>query len=123
MTKEDALNTLIPGCDTNKISDGYHTFGELYDHRIEIFIALCKERFMNPSRAYLHGVWRSKAHSDGSVWEGWFILGIGEDNGEQITYHLPISRWDDCGFAETLGKSPEWDGHTSNDVLQRLQQL
>ena len=25
----------------SKISDGYHTFGELYDHRITLYISLC----------------------------------------------------------------------------------
>ena len=25
--------------DTNLISDGYHTFGELYDHRFALFLA------------------------------------------------------------------------------------
>jgi hypothetical protein len=41
-TNEDAINTLIAGplINTNQISDGYHTFGELYDHRISLFIAL-----------------------------------------------------------------------------------
>jgi len=28
--------------DTGKISDGYHTFDELYDHRITLWIALCR---------------------------------------------------------------------------------
>ena len=27
-------------------SDGYHTFEELYDHRITLFIALCKQHLM-----------------------------------------------------------------------------
>jgi len=39
-------------------SDGYHTFDELYDHRITLFIALC--RFVD-NRVFIGGeVWRSK---------------------------------------------------------------
>lgn len=117
MTKEEKINTLIAeGCDTNQISDGYHTFGELYEHRIVLFIALC--RHLEKER-----VWRSKAHSDGSVWEGWFILGVGKKQGEQITYHLPMSKWEATEFAETLEKAPEYDRHTSEEVLQRISQL
>ena len=68
-------------------------------------------------------VWKTRMHSDGSVWDGWFILGIGEEPGKQITYHLPESKWDECIFADEYIKAPEWDGHTSADVLERLKQL
>lgn len=97
------------------ISDGYHTFDELYEHRIILYIALCKSM---PSR-----VWRSKLHSDGSKYEGWFILGINKKKGSQITYHIPLSYWEDTNFSETLDCAPEWDCHTSKDVLFRLRQL
>ena len=117
MTKEQKINALIAeGCNTNKISDGYHTFGELYEHRITLYIALCRK--LEKGR-----VWRSRAHSDGSIWEGWFVLGIGDKSGEQITYHLPMSKWQETDFAETLDKSPDYDGHTSEDVLERISRL
>lgn len=67
--------------------------------------------------------WRTKTHSDGISWDGWFVLGLGKGEGDQITYHLPISRWDECDFAETLERAPEFDGHTSDDVLTRLKNL
>jgi hypothetical protein len=103
------------------ISDGYHTFDELYEHRIINFIALCK---VIRNELTLHIVWRSELHSDGSRWDGWFILGINVDPGEQITYHLPISKWCDCDFVDiTLDKAPEYDGHTPNDVLKRISEL
>ncbi len=116
--------------DTNLISDGYHTFGELYEHRITLFIALCRQvqyiseiKFRRPNRFDNNGVWRSETMSDGSRWEGWFLLGIGKEKGSQITYHLPVSKWTDCEFAETLAIAPEFDGHTSADVLERLAKL
>jgi len=112
--------------------DGYHTFDELYEHRIVLFIALCKEK----NKFYKHlketykksvkdslGVWRAKLHSDGTSFDGWFILGIDKEKGKQITYHLPISKWEETEFAETLDKAPEWDGHTSDDVLERLKKI
>lgn len=112
--------------DTNEISDGYHTFGELYEHRITLFIALLRQKLKEadmlgePFTAQEREIWRSKKHSDGSEWEGWFLLGINKQPGRQITYHLPISKWEECGFAETLERAPEWDGHTTADVLDRL---
>lgn len=121
MTREQEINLLIkePGVISDWISDGYHTFGELYEHRITLWIALCKV-FHDTESAF---VWRSKKHSDGSEWDGWFILGAGKDKGMQVTYHLPISKWEQTRFAETLDQAPEWDGHTSEDVLKRLQAL
>ncbi len=105
---------------TNLISDGYHTFGELYEHRIINFMAVCRLAKLALNKY----VWRSKAHSDGEVWDGWFILGIDYAPGKQITYHLPNEKWDMCeGFAVTREKAPDWDGHTSQDVLKRLTEL
>lgn len=103
---------------TGETSDGYHTFNELYDHRIALFIALCSEI---DARTPTGHVWRSKLHSDGSCFDGWFVMGIGTEPGDQITYHLPLSRWADTDWLGTeRPQAPEFDGHTSSDVLQRL---
>ena len=107
--------------DPNRVSDGYHTFGELYEHRIELFITLCT--FVDSTTR--RPVWMSKKHSDGSEMDGWFIMGIGEKIGEQITYHLPNKYWDRLvkyGF-KVLPCAVKWDGHTSEDVLKRLADL
>ena len=72
---------------------------------------------------YIHFAWRSKLHSDGSKFEGRFILGMNEEKGKQITYHLPLSKWKETDFAKTLKKSPEFDGHSSDDVLERIAKL
>jgi hypothetical protein len=107
--------------------DGYHTFGELYDHRIVLWIALCRAtKALGIECDHPRNVWRSKKHSDGEICFGTgtqFLLGIGNRKGEQITYHLPIKDWDECDFAETLEKAPEFDGHTSDDVMERLRKI
>lgn len=113
-------NFEIQGPEEMDVSDGYHTFTELYEHRITLFIALCKVWKIDND---YNGIWRSKFHSDGSSFEGWFILGIGKEKGEQITYHLPNIKWDEVSFAETLANAPEFDGHTPADVLERLKKL
>lgn len=116
-------------CEPEKISDGYHTFEELYDHRFTLFIALCRQIELldypfNVTRQRAQRVWRSKTHSDGNpAYDGWFIMGIGSEKGKQITYHIPLSRWDETDFAMTLNQAPEWDGHSSADVLERLKKL
>ena len=59
------------------VSDGYHTFKELYDHRIALFLALVKsisEQEYHPANQIC---WKSKKHSDGTMFDGWFIAGIG----------------------------------------------
>lgn len=116
-----SLVVTMDGTDAvGRISDGYHTFDELYDHRITLFIALCRLADLHEGA---FPVWRSKMHSDGSFMDGWFILGLEKAKGNQITYHLPIERWDETNFAETLEKAPDFDGHTSQDVLARLKDL
>jgi hypothetical protein len=70
------------------------------------------------------------------MFEGDFILGIKYstkanfyvqdakvvDVWEYITYHLPMKYWDRANVIE-LERAPEWDGHTSKDVLKRLASL
>lgn len=108
----------IKDIETDNVSDGFHTFGELYAHRIELFIALCRQFKNIPGK-----VWRSRFHSDGSHFDGWFVLGINKSKGNQITYHLPDSKWCDTEFAELLVQAPLFDGHSPTDVLERLKRL
>lgn len=101
--------------DTNLISDGLHTFGELYEHRITLFTVLVR------LYAEIYGdysAWRTRPR------DGWFILGLKKTKGEQITYHLPESKWSETDFANDLEEGEyEFDGHTSADVLTRLKNL
>ena len=118
-----AGNEIPHDCDC----DGFHTFDELYEHRISLFIALCRllrrqENLIGAVPDYPF-VWRSKLHHDGTNYEGWFIMGIGQEKGQQISYHLPLGVWNDTDFAQTLINAPEFDGHTSDDVLERLKKI
>ena len=116
LEKNIAVGNYIPHeCDC----DGYHTFDELYEHRIVLFIQLCRKIAWKGEIP----IWRSKLHSDGMSYDGWFILGIHKEKGGQITYHLPLEKWEETNYAETLEKAPEWDGHTSKDILERLKSI
>ncbi len=121
---------VIVGDESVEVSDGYHTMTELYEHRITLFIALCHQIYrLSEFTEYFKEhrnkvcIWRSKLHSDGTSFDGWFVLGIGKEKGEQMTYHLPHVKWDEVSFAETLDNAPEFDGHTPSDVLERLKTL
>lgn len=93
------------------ISDGYHSFDELYEHRAALFIRL--------ANAHPNQAWRSRHHSDDSMFDGFFIAGINLDSG-QISYHLEDRYWDYLGNVCTLDNAPEWDGHSPSDVVKRL---
>lgn len=93
------------------VSDGFHTFTELYDHRVILFIALAK------SHADIS--WKAIKHDDGTSMDGWFVAGMHLPTGD-ISYHLPEEQWDRLGGVEALTKAPKWDGHTAADVVKRL---
>lgn len=131
MSKEKFLNAVIQArvkeglLDANLLSDGYHTFGELYEHRIRLFIELGRalmvlKKICDTS----HEVWISMRHSDNSVLPGWMIMGINTEPGKQLTYHLPDKYWAECTqFAVSKYQAPDYDGHTGADTLERLKHL
>lgn len=107
--------------DMGNVSDGYHTFNELYEHRHALFIAL-GSAIQHSQPAKSDAVWFSAEHNDGSAMEGWLIAGIDLPQVGAITYHLPTGYTDvleRAGFMRLpLGKA--WDGHTATGVITRL---
>lgn len=112
-SREDAADCIryMDAADVEKISDGYHTFADLYEQRLILSAALAKN---NPN------AWKSKRHEDGSVpfGGGWFIIGFDTDEG-CYTYHYELKDWDLFQCKE-LDKGKPWDGHTSKDVRRLL---
>jgi len=111
-----------------EVSDGYHTMSELYEHRYALFYALVKiyDNYKTPLGSHVT-CWKSKLHDDGSMFEGgWFIVGMMiaklDSTRDHITYHYPIEWWDKFNIME-LKNAPKWDGHTSQDVIERLMNL
>lgn len=100
--------------DKGEISDGYHTFNQLYHQRAILFATIVNQ---NKDKA-----WKSFKHSDGHYCfdEGgeMFIVGIDTPKGS-YTYHYHKKYWDyfDCKELE-YGKV--WDGHTEEDVTRLL---
>jgi hypothetical protein len=100
--------------DDEELSDGYHTFDELYDHRRALTAALAAER--------ADISWRSREHhpDDGPMFEGgYFIVGIDTPAGT-ITYHYKLSHWNDFAEVPELEHAPKWDGATPGETVIRL---
>lgn len=100
--------------DMGEVSDGYHTFNDLYAHRVRLFSSLM--------HAYSGLSWWSRKHSDGEEREGWIIAGITTPAGE-VTYHLPAEEIEFLPEGAELEFGKEWDGHEASDVLDRLLSL
>lgn len=96
--------------DKSNISDGSHTFKELYFHRMILFSVICNQ---NPELAF-----KSRKHADGSMFDDYFICGISTPRG-MFTYHYHIDCWDYFKVPE-VDFAPEWDGHTAKDVVRLL---
>lgn len=89
------------------VSDGYHTFDELYEHRCLLFINLC---LTAPTQA----AWKPD-------YEGWFCLYFETPFG-QISYHIP-ERYLPLVEGTIHRNATTYDGHTSHDVIQRLYKM
>ena len=102
----EKLNKVLMMEDCNKVSDGYHTFEELYYDRMYLFSIICNN---NPSSA-----WKSKLHNDGEMFDQYFIVGVSTNVGD-FTYHYHLDYWDMFQVPE-LALAPKWDGHTREDI-------
>jgi hypothetical protein len=98
-----------------EVSDGYHTFNELYEHRNLLFCAFLSA-LTNEGR---RDTWKSHTHNSGDSYDGWFLAGV-ELCGHQVTYHLPDEMWELCYVANEYAVAPPWDGHSSADVIERI---
>jgi len=118
------------GVETNLISDGYHTFGELYEARKCLNAALFNEwakdyamgsHLMQGARHDVHKSWR---HNNGEFCfgGGWFIVVAILPSG-QISYHYEAKDWDLFRIPEVQKAKYKFDGHTSADVLERLKTI
>lgn len=104
--------------DVGEVSDGYHTFNELYRYRM-----LYNAAFFNLlARSGQVEVCKSRRHSDGEKCFGsddWFIVMAILPTG-QVSNHYESKYWDlfDVSERETAF---EYDGHTPNEASDRLE--
>lgn len=103
----------ILGSRAGEISDGYHTFDELYYHRGVLFAVICN--------TYAHLAWKSKLHFDGSMYDGMFVVGIATPEGE-ATYHYNLDMWDKFNVEE-FEHAPPFTGYSPDESIERIYSL
>ncbi|HEL9597902.1 WDGH domain-containing protein [Streptococcus suis] len=113
MTIDEINEEIAALVDKGAIFDGSHTFEELYYHRMVLFSVICN--------AYPDKAWKSKQHDNGSMYEGFFIVGISTPEG-QFSYHYKLDYWD-WFKVEEVERAPQWDGHQAADVVRLLSLL
>lgn len=98
----------------HEVSDGYHTMGELYDHRRALTRAL--------ALSLEDAAWRSKAHhpDDDPMFEGYFIIGMDLPGVGTVTYHYKVKHWDEFEGVPVLAHAPKWDGAPPAASVERL---
>lgn len=96
---------------TGDLSDGYHTYKELYHHRAVLFSVI-----INQNKEIS---WKSKNHHDGTMYDGMFIVGIDTRKG-QYSYHYDIDPYWNMFDCKELDNAPVWDGHEPKDIDRLL---
>lgn len=125
-----------------KLSDGYHSFEELYNFRkiynAVLFNEWAKEAmeikkleddghwvsYSKGANIPKYNVHKSWKHYDGELCfgGGWFIVVAVLPTG-QISNHYKAEDWDLFQIPEVDKALYEFDGHSSQDVLERLKSL
>lgn len=116
-TETKTLEKLEDMEDKGNISDGYHTFNELYEYRLLYNASMFNEL----AKQGLYDVHKSKRHSDGTIPfgdENWFIVQAELPTG-QISNHYEMKDWVLFNVPEKE-KANTYDGHTPQDVAKRL---
>lgn len=143
----EAANRIVQNLELKgQVSDGYHTFDELYEFRkmynAALFNEWAKAVTYVPTKVpieksvfgtefsvehvphYKYDVHKSWKHYDGELCfgGGWFIVVAMLPTG-QISNHYEARDWDLFKIPEAECAKYPFDGHTAQDVLERLKQL
>ncbi len=116
----EAVKPVMSFGPASEISDGYHTFEELYSFR-KMYNCLL---FNEWAKAGKYNVHKSKRHFTGELCFGgdWFIVTAVLPTG-QISNHYKLEDWDLFKVPDTEKSEVEFDGHTGIDVLVRMRSL
>lgn len=110
----DAVTGYLDTLEIGEVSDGYHTFNELYRYRM-----LYNAAFFNCLPP--HWVHKSRRHSTGEecFGGGWFVVMADLPTG-QVSNHYEMKYWDLFRVPEREF-AKEWDGHTPQEAADRLE--
>lgn len=115
-----AVDLVPEGFEVGDLSDGYHTYRELYEFRKMYNAALFNEWSLNGK----YDVHKSIRHHDGEecFGGGWFIVVAMLPKG-QITNHYKMEDWALFRIPQHEKALYEHDGHDGDDVLERLKAI
>lgn len=94
---------------TGNVSDGYHTFNDLYEQRMILFATLVN---LFPDIS-----WKTRRHENGEPCfpdSDYFLVTIETPNGN-YGYHFDMMYWDYFHCKE-IEKAKPWDGYTDKDA-------
>lgn len=111
---------LPEGVDVGEVSDGYHTFNELYQFR-KVYNAALFNEWAAQGKYDVH---KSEKHHEGDICfgGGWFIVVAVLPTG-QISNHYEMKDWDLFKIPEHEKALFSFDGHTPKDVIDRLKEI
>lgn len=113
------LNPVIAQCpDKGRLSDGFHTFDELYESRCVLtagFFNLLTKSGIETCKSWKH------ADGEPCFGGGCFIVMANLPTG-QISFHYPAKDWGRFNIPETENGFV-WDGHETPDVHERILSL
>lgn len=111
------------------VADEYHSMHELYQHRMALNIALFNFMYMvdvsirGEEASYKKPLYmKSKLHNDGTMFEGGYFIVMAITPEGQISYHYKLEHWDKFRIP-IVERTPPWDGHNSEQVMERLMKL
>lgn len=109
LIKLDTINQQIKD---GTLSDGYHTFNDLYFERMILTATIVK---LIPDKC-----WKTRFHEDGKPCfdGGWFLVTI-ETPAGNYGYHYEEKYWD-YFKCEEIEKAKHWDGYTDKDNIRLL---
>lgn len=111
------------------VSDGYHTFNELYRYRMLYNAALFKairlwhmSSLSGDGDAFALRTGKSKRHHDGTepFGGGWFVVWVTLPDGSVIFNHYRMEYWN-LFSADEHDTAPEWDGSTPEQEADMLE--
>lgn len=106
--------------DMGNVSDGYHTFNELYYYRMLYNAAFLNELGWYEDNSTFYNIYKSRRHHDGEYcFDGkYFIVSFNTPDGP-VTNHYEIKYWDYFNIPEK-DIADEWDGHMPQIAAERL---
>lgn len=127
--KQRTYKYTFPIGKTSDVSDGYHTFAELYRYRMLLQAAWFNSMKLasgspESGQPYWYDVHKSWRHSDGELCFGkdnYFVV-VAELPTGQITNHYKGEFWDLFDIPEKE-RANEYDGHTPEEAADRIERF